>query len=206
MKRLLDSSDRGMTLIELLVYSILSLLVLSIVGGLLISSLNAQGVVTDSSASTNGGALVADSVATGVRSSIDLRAVPGDPSILLVHRLDDALATPPTTHCEAWYFGDGEVRTTRYAASSAVAPATDSMVPAWIEGKAGAFSNWILLGTDATLTADSSGTPVPVFVATGTTQVEVALQMSVGRGSTVLVETTAVSRQKVPTGVTERCF
>jgi len=207
MNRNSAADDSGMTLVELLVYSALALLVLTIVGGLLFNSFATQRTVTDSAASTNGSLLVAQSVGAGVRNSIELRSVSGDPGILIAQVLDDALSSPPVTHCEAWYFGAGELRTTRYAPSTSTAPADDASVAAWLAATAGDFSGWTLLGAGAAALTDASGAVMPVFIATGSNEVDLGLEVSTGQGVSVLVDTSTVSRQTTPpAGVTELCF
>lgn len=193
------TDERGLTMVELLVYMVLASLVLAMAGGLLINSIFAQRSVGDSAASTNTGQLVSQTVSAATRSAASIRAVSGDPAILLVQVVDDARATPPTAHCEAWALDGDEFRTTRYAGGSA--PADDASVGTWLTAIAGDYSTWTLLATGAA----THGTD-PVFQANGATGVDLTFDVATGRGVTVLIETTATSRQPALAGVTPTCF
>ncbi|MDI2098550.1 PilW family protein [Ruicaihuangia caeni] len=197
------AGESGFTLIELLVYMLLSLVVLTIAGGLLINSLITQRTVADSAESTNSGQLVARAVTAAVRDAAVVRAVSGDPAILLVQVVDDARATPPTAHCEAFLVGSGEVRTTRYAGGSA--PADDASVAAWLISAAGATDSWSLLATGAQPHI-GGGIPAPVFTSSAPDAAAIVLDVANGDGVTVLIDTAAASRQPALTGVTPTCF
>ncbi|WP_353987301.1 PilW family protein [Ruicaihuangia caeni] len=198
------AGESGFTLIELLVYMLLSLVVLTIAGGLLINSLITQRTVADSAESTNSGQLVARAVTAAVRDAAAVRAVSGDPAILLVQVVDDARATPPTAHCEAFLVGSGEVRTTRYAGGSA--PADDASVAGWLTSAAGTADTWSLLATGAQPHTGPSGIPAPVFTASAPDAAAIVLDVANGDGVTVLIDTSATSRQPALTGVTPTCF
>lgn len=186
------SSDRGFTLIELLVASALSVLVLSIVGGMIISSITTEHTVQESTESSTLAQLTSSSITHGVRhaSSLDLSAPTPDTQLLRALIVDDVLATPVVAHCESWLYGDGEVRT---KSSTAAIP-----VPASMAGAA----NWTLLADGV----QAVGT-TPVFTLTGLT-VDLSMQLRGDLGVTVLVDTTAVSRQpgSIPTEVVNLCF
>ncbi|WP_167138259.1 hypothetical protein [Diaminobutyricimonas sp. TR449] len=177
---------------ELVIYAMLAVVVLTIVGGLLINSLRAQALVNNSAQSSNTGQLVAQSATRGVRDAAKLELSTPLPDVQVLRALviDDALASPVVAHCRAWYFGDGAVRTTR---SSVAIP---------LPTTAADVSNWMLLADGVEkVNAD------PVVGLVGRS-VKLKLQLAQGTESEVLIETTAVSRQPiaVPTEVETLCF
>lgn len=184
--------ERGFSLIELVIYSMLAVLVLTIVGGMLINSLNAQALVRNSAQSSNTGQLVAQSVSHGVRNAraLNLAAPTADTLVLRALIVDNAVASPPTAHCEAWYFGGGEVRTTRSDTAIAV-PALPSDV-----------SSWTLLAIGAGPVGSD-----PMVAVSGLTA-DLRVRLKEGTGAEILIETTAVSRQPAtpPTEVEHLCF
>lgn len=173
-------SERGLGLIELIIYSMLSVIVLGIVGGILINSLTAERTVRDSAQASNTGQLVARSVSQGIRnaSSIQL-VVPTAGEQLLKARTVDAGANP-VWRCQAWYFGNGEVRVTT---SSTTIPTPTALQ----------LATWTLLADGIQAT---SGT-TPVFTLDGR-RVDLALEVSTNGGPSVLISTSALSRQPVP--------
>ena len=184
--------ERGITLVELIIYAMLSVLILAIVGGMLVNSLSAERIVRDSSQASNTGQLVAQSVTRGVRmaSKLEVTTPTPDSVVLRVLIVDDALASPAATaHCEAWYFGNGELRTTR--SLSAIA----------IPGSHADAEGWTLLATGVAEVGAK-----PAFSVTGLSA-NLALELDTGESSPLLIETTAASRQQAPpTEVESLCF
>lgn len=188
----------GFTLIELLIYSMLSIVVLLIVGGIFISSLKAERAVRAASEGTSTGQLVAQSLTNGVRNASSAQvSTPFAGSRLLVTRSVGSDTTPVWT-CRAWYFGNGEIRTTT---SIAAIP-----LPTVLTDVAG----WTLLAEG--VTADSSGAPVFDFPSGDTAftnrQVDFRFNVSTGNGPSVLISSSAVSRQSPPPPIEESpiCF
>ena len=62
-------SDRGITLVELLVYMLLAIVVLTIVGSILINSFQAERQVRDAAQSNSTAQLVAESLGRGIRNA-----------------------------------------------------------------------------------------------------------------------------------------
>ncbi|WP_168626189.1 MULTISPECIES: type II secretion system protein J [unclassified Cryobacterium] len=183
--------ERGITLVELIIYAMLSVLILSIVGGMLVNSLTAERIVRDSSQASNTGQLVAQSVTRGVRMASKLEVSTPTPDSVVMRALivDDALASPATAHCEAWYFGNGELRTTR----------SPSAIP--IPGSHADAEGWTLLATGVAEVGAR-----PAFSVTGLSA-NLALELDTGDSSPLLIETSAVSRQQAPpTEVATLCF
>jgi prepilin-type N-terminal cleavage/methylation domain-containing protein len=185
-------SDRGFTLIELIVASMLSVLVLSIVVGMMISSFSTERIVQGSNESSSLGQLAASSISRGTRhaSALELSAPTADSQLLRALIVDDVLPTPVTAHCESWYYGGGEVRTERSA----------SAIP--VPTSAADVASWTLLADGVAPVAST-----PVLAISGLT-VDLTMQLTTGDGLTVLIDTTAVSRQpgEVPTEVENLCF
>lgn len=182
-------SERGLTLIELLVYISLAIVVLLIVGGILINSLKAEKTVRNSVEASDTGQLISQSVTKGVRqaSAIRLTAPTASSQLLSVRTADSVTGWV----CRAWYYGDGEVRMTTSAAGIATPTAAEA-------------KTWTRLGKDI-----RQVTGVPVFVlAASDRQVDLTLEAGTGNGRPVLISTSAFSRQPVPaTGVeTAPCF
>ena len=170
-------SERGFTLIELMVAGMLSVVVLILVGGMLINSMKAERVVRDATSASNAGQLVATSITRGVRNSsaLNLSApVPG--AQLLLARVSGTSADASAFVCQAWYFAGDEIRMT--VSPTAIVPPTPAQLATW------------------TLVADGvvqvSGSPV--FTLNGK-QLDLKLNASAGDGAPVLISTSAVSRQ-----------
>ena len=179
----LRSSARGFTLIELVVSTALGILVLILIGGLLIGVLNAQSSVREAAQSSNTGQLVAKALIRDVRAARDLTTA--QPSagtcVLRLTVIEDALTTPVSVRFVAWYFGNGEIRTKRSISAIAVpASASDA-------------ANWTLLAAGVQRVGSA-----PVFIASGA-QLNLSFQVTGTAGAPVLIQTTAASRQPMPT-------
>lgn len=188
-------SEKGFTLIELMIASSLAILVLLIAGGMVLSSFSADRNVQQSRISSSHGQLVAESVTSGVRhaSRVSLTSPTVDSQVLMALIVEDAVADPAIAHCQAWYFGDGQIRTTTSPTAIAV-----PLAPADV-------SNWSQLaeGVEAVGVAPVFTVPDPAAVAVG-----LVFQVKGDSGITLLIETTAVSRQpaNAPSEVENQCF
>lgn len=143
MRRLLRTQkgkpDRGMTLVELLLYMSLSLVVLVVAGAMLISSTRAQNQVSGTTSASTAGQLIMRSVQSSVRnaSQVNLPAPISGTQVLTVRTQDGQ--TPVQWSCQAWYFtpdAGGSLYTKRIPATAAI-PAPS----------AGNLSSWALLGS-----------------------------------------------------------
>ncbi|WP_167042861.1 hypothetical protein [Salinibacterium sp. ZJ454] len=186
------TSERGITLIELLIYSMLAIIVLTLAGGMLINSVNADKTVREASLASNSAQLVSQSFTHGVRHARELeRSVPfAGAEVLRALIVDNALSTPAVGHCEAWYFGAGEIRTTR----------SNTAIP--LPTAAADVADWTLLAKGA-----APITATQVFAQSDLTAV-ITVQIATGDEQPVLIETTAVSRQPdvIPIEVESLCF
>ncbi len=192
--------DGGFTLIELLIYSMLSIVVLLIVGGIFINSLKAERAVRAASEGTSTAQLVAQSLTNGVRNASSAKVISPTVGTRLLMTRSVGSDTTPVWSCRAWYFGNGQIRT---ITSNSAIP-----VPAAPADVAG----WMLLADG--VTADTSATPSPVFdfpsgdTAFSSRQVDFVFNVSTGNGPSVLISSSAVSRQSPPppTGESPACF
>lgn len=180
-------SERGFTLIELMIYSMLSIVVLLIVGGFLINSLRAENTVRDSTEATTSGQLVSQSIGKAIRNASAFQSTtPFAGAVMLTAR---TTRSATEWDCQAWTYSNGEIRTT--TSTTAIPAPTASSVQGW------------------TLLSDSivpvAGTPV---LDISGHQVDLNFQVSTGTGKPVLIRTSALSRQPVPvTGVESApCF
>ncbi|WP_109209219.1 MULTISPECIES: prepilin-type N-terminal cleavage/methylation domain-containing protein [Microbacterium] len=112
--------DAGMTLIELIVGIIVSMLVLGGIATVLINSFITQNSVLSTSEATNRGQLVGSAVEKAMRNAVYSTVTSGG-TVLLVETTFDAPGD--TRHCQAFRLADKTAQT----ASSA----TDITVPAW---------------------------------------------------------------------------
>lgn len=127
-----NESEKGFSLIELLVYSLLLSLVIAMVGGMIISALTVSDTVVSMTRTSTAGQLVARSVVTGIRNSSDFRLTSpvGDDQLLVARTagFDETVAW----RCLAWYYspdGDGAVWFT--SSSNAILPPTAADLSTW---------------------------------------------------------------------------
>ncbi|MBW9120591.1 hypothetical protein JNB63_10830 [Microbacterium trichothecenolyticum] len=113
-------SDAGMTLIELIVGLVVSVLVLSGIAMVLINSFLTQNAVLSTSEATNRGQLVGSAIEKAMRNAVYSTVTAGG-TVLLVETTFDSPGD--TRHCQAFRLAD----TTAQMASSA----TDITAPAW---------------------------------------------------------------------------
>ncbi|MDQ4137434.1 MAG: hypothetical protein M3116_01115 [Actinomycetota bacterium] len=175
------ADDRGFSLVELIVASMLFILVIGGAGSILLSSLSAERALRGTTSSANTAQLAASSLTRGVRNAhvLSLSQPSAGTYVLRVLIVDDAAEGAATAHCEAWYLGGGEIRTTR---SSAAIP---------LPASPGAVANWTLLADRVTPTAE------PMVALDGRTA-QVAFQVADDEGQATLIRTTALSRQTDP--------
>lgn len=129
LSRLRDESA-GLTLIELIVYSMLLMGVLVIVGSIMMSTLSIDRVVRDSTQSATAAQLAATSVEAGVRNATDAKLTDIGADQLLVVRTVGSDPNAVSWKCMAWYFSAsaGTLRTTT-TASDAVAVGVPASEP-----------------------------------------------------------------------------
>lgn len=170
------SDERGFTLVELIIYSGLLLVVLTIVGSLLINAVRGQELVTTSSQATETGQLIARSVKQGVANASDMQTtlLTGGDEILIAHtRSTGALNS---WYCQAWYFdaaGTGTLYMKRTPTMATILP--NAPGPGWtllaegVSVRGTRIFNPSGLAISLTLTVDAGDRP-PVLISTTTRQ------------------------------------
>lgn len=195
------SDDRGLTLVELLVYILIATIVGTIVAGILINSLRVQAQVQDASASAQGSFLVADAMTSAARNSSAMGATTlPDGTVLVRTRSLDPSEESTTTMgpdnwiCYAFAYGDGQVR---FRTSDVAIPDPD----------AAALSTWTLIADDVE-PIDGSTPVLSVFNDGGS--LRIALITNSGDGGPQQLTTVATSLQRVdpsePGRVSSPCF
>jgi hypothetical protein len=126
------ADERGITLIEVLVYALLLSFVLAIAGGMLISAVKVSQTVVSMTENSTSGQLVSRSVVTGIRNSSDfqLSNPTGDDQLLIARRA--TAGTAVDWMCVAWYYSaaDGTVWSTS-SSTEIPLPATSADVSTW---------------------------------------------------------------------------
>lgn len=182
-----SNSNQGMGLVELLVYLALILLVLSAVGGVLISMVNVQNQVLASANNAQQAQLVSRSVTTGVRNStgVNLQTVGTADQILRVR----TAGTQSTTNwiCQAWYF-NADSRELRFR-SSPTAIATPS---------GSDLAGWTLLASGITGVQGQN-----IFALAGS-KLSVVFSQQLGKESPIVIRTSASERAGIR--VSAPCF
>src|ERR1019366_7878570 len=181
-----DGYQRGFTLIELLMYIALSVVVLVVAGGLLISGLRAQGVAGSVTDAANTAQQIVRSVQAGVRnaSAITVSSNATTGTQLLLARTIGNDPTSTVASCQAWYYtplNGGAVYTTRATPASAIS------LPS--EGPQGL---WTLLGQGVTPSDPITG---KVFMAPNNGRVEITFDVAAGTHPYVLVNTMTYTSQ-----------
>lgn len=185
MRRVDGKADEGFTLIELMVAAMLLVLVLSVVGGLMISTTSSERIVRSVTSATNAGQLVSRSVTMGIRNSGNSAstAVPfmlttpaGSDQMLSALRIGSGAAA--TSQCVAWYYSATE-HSVRYTTSTAAITAPSSA----------ALASWTLLSTGVT---PLSGTGI--FALQGSKGITLAFKEDAGNADGVVFQSSVSSR------------
>lgn len=125
------ADERGLTLVEVMIYAILLSIVVAIAGGMIFSAVSVSKTVVSLTENSTSGQLVAQSVVTGIRNSSDfqLSNPVGDDQLLVARRASaDAILD---WSCVAWYYSATE-HSVRFTASDlAILPPTASEVATW---------------------------------------------------------------------------
>lgn len=190
--RLRIRDDAGISLVELLIYMLLAVTVLTIIAAILINSLRAESTVRTSAEATNSAQLAAQSLNRGIHNASAIQVSTPAAGVTVVRTRSIDSSTAGVWRCEAWVVADGQLRTTNSTTAIAV-PTT-----------AAAVSSWLLLAEGV---RPIGATPLFSLAAD---QRSLAVTLTVDNGSAVPVtlDTTIVSKQPIPsTGrVTSPCF
>lgn len=119
-----ESAEDGVTLIELLIYSVLLVSVLIIVGTIMISTQNIGVMVRNSTTTTSAAQLAANAIESGVRNATAVRLTDVGNDQLLQVRTAGSDPDDVTWRCEAWYFSSSAGTIRFIATASDAVPVT----------------------------------------------------------------------------------
>jgi hypothetical protein len=170
-----DQRDAGVTLIELLVYCLLSVIVLGLVGTMLIQSLKVQTQVQGTNSAASTGQLVSSSVNRGVRNSTTVSWASSASGELLVARTNNSVGTVSCGY-KAWYYS--------ISASSIYTTTSSSAIT---EPNTSQLATWTVLATGI----QKSGATF-IFTVSGL-QVDIRFNVVVGTETPLPFKTTAIS-------------
>lgn len=194
-RKLNDAPDRGFTLIEMLVASALSIIVLTIGGGVLVGGLRAQESARTVTDAANIAQQIVRSIQAGVRNASAITvisdAVAGT-QLLLVRTIG---SDPNSTvaSCQAWYYtplNGGAVYTRR------TTPA--SVIPLPSGGPQGL---WTIIGSGVSPADPATG---KVFNAPSGGRIELNFSVAAGTQPYVLIDTMTYAARS--TTVSAPCF
>ncbi|MDP1710840.1 MAG: prepilin-type N-terminal cleavage/methylation domain-containing protein [Candidatus Nanopelagicaceae bacterium] len=187
--------DRGFTLLELLITSTLSIIVVMIAGGLLINGLRTQEMTHTVTDASNTAQQVVRSVQAGVKNASAITvmsdAVTGTQLLLARTISMDPASTAPS--CQAWYYtpaDGGAVYTHKTTPASLISLPAD-----------GPKGNWTILGTGISPSDPATG---KVFNAPSGGRIELKFDVKAGEHPYVLINTMTYTTQS--STVSTPCF
>lgn len=202
--------DAGFTLIELMVYAILAVIVMSIVGGVIITTVRVQRTTTSISSATDEVQLAATTITDSVRNASGIDALTQTTAgQLLRARVASTTQTGPasapvtstTWKCYGWYYSIKS--STLYMASSAT-----SMIAAPTLSSTGVptSTGWTALASGVT-TPSGTGKTVPFDDAGGSKLLTLNLLVASADASKIRISTSSqVSAQSGTGSVPTTCF
>lgn len=197
MMRIRSSNDgeRGFTLVELMISTGLTIIVLVITGGILISGLRTQEIARSVTDAANTAQQIVHSVQSGVKNAsaitVTSNSTTGTQLLLARTVSSDPNSTAPS--CQAWYYtpsNGGAVYTTK------TTPAAAITLPS-----GGPQGVWTILGTGVSPADPSTG---KVFNAPNGGRVELKFDVAAGSHPYVLINTMTYNSQS--TSVSSPCF
>lgn len=187
--------DQGFTLIELMISTGLTLIVLAITGGILISGLKTQEISRTVTDAANTAQQIVHSVQSGVKNAsaitVTSNATTGTQLLLVRTVSSDPNSTAPS--CQAWYYtpsNGGAVYTTKTTPAAAITVPTG-----------GPQGVWTILGTGVSPADPTTG---KVFNAPNGGRVELKFDVAAGAHPYVLINTMTYNSQS--TSVSSPCF
>ncbi len=187
--------ENGFTMVELMIASGLSIIVLVIAGGILISALRTQEIDRSVTDAANTAQLIVRSVQSGVKNAsaitVTSDATTGTQLLLVRTVSSDPNSTAPS--CQAWYYtpaNGGAVYTTK------TTPAAAITLPS-----GGPQGIWTILGTGVSPADPTTG---KVFNAPNGGRVELKFDVAAGSHPYVLINTMTYNSQS--TAVSSPCF
>lgn len=190
-----DAPDRGFTLIEMLVASVLSIIVLTIGGGVLVGGLRAQESARTVTDAANIAQQIVRSIQAGVRNASAITvisdAVAG--TQLLLARTIGSDPNSTVASCQAWYYtplNGGTVYTRR------TTPASVISLPS-----GGPQGLWTIIGSGVSPADPATG---KVFNAPSGGRIELNFSVAAGTQPYVLIDTMTYAARS--TTVSAPCF
>ncbi len=197
MMRIRSSNDneQGFTLVELMISTGLTIIVLVITGGILISGLRTQEIARSVTDAANTAQQIVHSVQSGVKNAsaitVTSNSTTGTQLLLARTVSSDPNSTAPS--CQAWYYtpsNGGAVYTTKTTPAAAITLPTG-----------GPQGVWTILGTGVSPADPSTG---KVFNAPNGGRVELKFDVAAGSHPYVLINTMTYNSQS--TSVSSPCF
>lgn len=185
--------DDGFTLVELIITVALFSIIMTVVGGVIISSIQADRTVRSVTTSTNDGQLVVNIIEETVRNATAVSVVPDADGVSVFATVRSTVGG--TTQCAAWFY-DAPTDTFFQRRGAAA-------IPAPIAGSVG--SEWSLIATGIVPDEDSSGTALPVLQAQGAQRLTVRFAVEAQSGPASLFITSATGRAP-QANVSPQCF
>lgn len=189
------ADERGFTLVELSIASGLTVIILTIAGGILIAGLKTQEATRTVTEAANTAQQIVHSVQAGVKNAsgitVTTNGLTGTQLLLVRTVSSDPLSTSPS--CQAWYYtptNGGAVYTTK------TTPATAITLPT-----GGPQGIWTLIGTGVSPADPVTG---KVFSAPSGGRVDLKFDVAAGSHPYVLINTTTYASQS--TAVSAPCF
>lgn len=195
MRNEIEKDEEGFTLVELMISTTLTIIVLVIAGGVLISGLRTQEIARTVTNATNTAQQIVHSVQTGVKNAsaitVTSNSVTGTQLLLVRTVSSDPNSTAPS--CQAWYYtpaNGGAVYTTKTTPAAAIS------LPA-----GGPQGVWTILGTGVSPADPVTG---KVFNAPSGGRVDLKFDVAAGSHPYVLINTMTYNSQS--TSVSSPCF
>lgn len=192
-------TDAGITLVELLIYSVLMLVVLTLVGTILYRALVSQRDVRDVTDASNAAQLVSASFERGVRNASKIAYTTSAGDELLAVRARVGSSTAPSWACEGWFYDASAL--TLYTKTVPAAGAPNPAITAPVS--TADYATWTTLARGLSPRAPSTAvfTPDGLPIAT----VDLNISVAAGQRRPVVIVTQATKR---PQGSTESapCF
>ena len=205
LRRVLRPADRpadaGMSLAELLAYMVLSGIILSIVGTLLVTTLVSQRDIRAQATASSAAQVVLTDMESTLRNAVSVRT-PSDfnGSLLIVKtRVGDA-DVESSFQCRAWYWDAANERILTVRSTPGPTGPTQGLTTG------SNFSAWTV-ALDDVRQSTVSGTPAKIFSAEGATGAHIRFEVLDGEdGSSLTITSAAIPRPQGTSTGSGTCF